>query len=482
MNLPQITFFSIWVLSVAVVQCQWTRSYTTSGYTPMVRQTSRFASRLGVDVTSSTAAPAKEQSARSFAQPPQNDPRVAQSVVDLMLRLSNTIMQQQSKTELFSPLSISIVANLLFLGSKGATHSEFNKLLTPAGMDWKQLHRSYGGLLANMMASTPIDNRRDPWRRQTCHEEDDYENDAGQSIVAQNTQIIRVANAIFYHNSIPISQQYVKLARELYGSLVYPLDLNADNSAGVINRWVNDMTAGKISRMIEGPISNSAGMVVANALYFKAEWKRQFDGYSTRDTAFFPDGMDRSSYSVKMMFLSACLPFYRTYDASDITIVGLPYRDNITTMYLIQPANSSRMTLRRLQGTLNAKTVESWIARMKLQKTSVRLPKMHLRSSLDLSQSFQRLGFSSIFSPAKSDLSNMFPASGGGQKPYVNQIVHKLDLTVDESGTEGAAATAALIDRIGSPAFFNGNTPFLIYLRHEPTGLPLFYGPVFDPR
>lgn len=151
----------------------------------MVRQTSRFASRLGVDATPSTAAPAKEQPARSFAQPPQNDPRVAQSVVDLMLKLSNTIMQQQSKTEIFSPLSISMVANLLFLGSKGATHTEFNKLLTPTGMDWKQLHRNYGGVLANMMAPLPIDNRRDPWRRQTCHEEDDYEEEVGQSTVAQ---------------------------------------------------------------------------------------------------------------------------------------------------------------------------------------------------------------------------------------------------------------------------------------------------------
>ncbi|XP_052871346.1 serine protease inhibitor 28Dc-like [Anopheles cruzii] len=475
--------FTLCLLLVALADGQWSRRYTTS-YTPLVRKTTRnFASRLGVDTGPTTVAPVRTAKPRtSFAQPPQNDPRVAQSVVDFMIRLSNTMVQQQSKAELFSPLSVSMVAHLLYLGSKGATHAEFSKVLIPPGMEWKQLHRSYGGVLANLMSPTPIDALQEPWRRQTCPKEDDYDDADERSTPAPKSQINRVANGIFYQTGLPIHQQYVRLAREIYGALVHPLDLNADDAPATINQWVSHMTAGKINKMIEGPLGGNSGMVVANALYFKAKWRNQFDGLSTRDGPFFPDGFDGPSYRVKLMTLSACLPFHRTRDAADVTILGLPYRDDTTTMYLIQPANSSRAAIRRLQATLNGKTLDTLIGRMKLQKTSVRLPKMHLRSSVDLTQSFQRLGFNSIFSPAKSDLTNMFPASNGGQKPYVNQIIHKLDLSVDEEGTEGAAATAALIDRIGSPAFFNGNTPFLLYVRHDSTGLPLFYGPVFDPR
>uniref|UniRef100_A0A182STP2 Serpin domain-containing protein n=1 Tax=Anopheles maculatus TaxID=74869 RepID=A0A182STP2_9DIPT len=278
-------------------------------------------------------------------------------------------------------------------------------------------------------------------------------------------------------------QQYVMLARSLYGALVQPIDpQNSGASTAMINKWVSDVTAGKIRNMIEGSLSPSSSVVIANALYFKAKWKTQFEPLVTRDAPFFPDGLDGPSYRVKMMSLSGCLPFYKTRDALDVSIVGLPYRDDTSTMYLIQPANSSRAAVRRLQASLTGKMLDSWIGQMKLQSTNVRLPKMHLRNSVDLLQSFQKLGFNSILSPAKSDLSNMIDSKTSGQNPYVNQILHKLDLAIDEEGTEGAAATSALVDRIGSQRQFNGNAPFLIYLRHDATGLPLFYGPIFDPR
>lgn len=96
-----------------------------------------------------------------------------------MMRISRTLPQQQSRTELFSPLSIITVANLLFLGSGGSTHEEFGKVLTPSSMNWKRMHQRYGNVLANLMSSEPIDSRRDQWRRQTCPRDDDYEDGEG---------------------------------------------------------------------------------------------------------------------------------------------------------------------------------------------------------------------------------------------------------------------------------------------------------------
>ncbi|KFB52518.1 serpin 6 [Anopheles sinensis] len=396
-------------------------------------------------------------------------------MLDFMIRISRTLTQQQSKTELFSPVSIATVASLLFLGSKGTTHEEFKKVLTPAGMNWNHYHQRYSGVLANLVSQNPIDSKRDQWRRQTCPINDDYEDE--QEAPEPKSQIIRLANGVFYQPSLRMEQKYVSVASGLYGALVEPID--QQNSAAKINRWISDMTAGKIPNMLDGPLSPSSSVVLVNALYFKGKWKTQFEPLVTRPAPFFPHGYDKPSYPVTMMSLSGCLPFHKTRNG--VSIVGLPYRDDSSTMYLIQPTNSSETAIRRLQATLTGKTLESMIAQMKLQTTMVRMPKMHLKSSFNLLQSFQKIGLTSILSPAKSNLGQMINENST-QRPYVNQIMHKVDLVIDEEGTEGAAATSALVDRMGPQQTFNGNAPFLLYLRHDATGLPLFYGPIFDPR
>uniref|UniRef100_A0A2C9GU54 Serpin domain-containing protein n=1 Tax=Anopheles culicifacies TaxID=139723 RepID=A0A2C9GU54_9DIPT len=65
---------------------------------------------------------------------------------------------------------------------------------------------------------------------------------------------------------------------------------------------------------------------------------------------------------------------------------------------------------------------------------------------------------------------------------YVSEMLHKVDLTVNERGTEGGAATATLIDRISSQVSFIVNGPFLMVIREETTRLPLFYGAVYNPK
>ncbi|XP_052868087.1 serine protease inhibitor 28Dc-like isoform X2 [Anopheles cruzii] len=65
---------------------------------------------------------------------------------------------------------------------------------------------------------------------------------------------------------------------------------------------------------------------------------------------------------------------------------------------------------------------------------------------------------------------------------YVTEMLHKVDLVVNERGTEGGAATATLIDRISSQITFLVNGPFLMIIREETTRLPLFYGSIFSPK
>lgn len=64
---------------------------------------------------------------------------------------------------------------------------------------------------------------------------------------------------------------------------------------------------------------------------------------------------------------------------------------------------------------------------------------------------------------------------------YADDMLHKVDLTINEAGTEGAAATAVTMRRTGPEVLFRADAPFLFIISHDDTRLPLFYGAVFKP-
>lgn len=78
----------------------------------------------------------------------------------------------------------------------------------------------------------------------------------------------------------------------------------------------------------------------------------------------------------------------------------------------------------------------------------------------------------------KSDLTGMFNESS----PQVNNIFHKVHISVDESGTVAAAASSAMV----IPLIENGvqirvDHPFLFFIRDNKRGLVLFEGKIEEP-
>lgn len=64
---------------------------------------------------------------------------------------------------------------------------------------------------------------------------------------------------------------------------------------------------------------------------------------------------------------------------------------------------------------------------------------------------------------------------------FADELIHQVDITVNEVGTEGGAATITTLRRSGPDVFRRAETPFLFLIRHEDTKLPIFYGAVFEP-
>ena len=53
--------------------------------------------------------------------------------------------------------------------------------------------------------------------------------------------------------------------------------LQGPKTTNEINRWISDMTKGKIPELYEEPLGPDTLIVLASTLYFKASWKGKFD-------------------------------------------------------------------------------------------------------------------------------------------------------------------------------------------------------------
>jgi serpin B len=84
------------------------------------------------------------------------------------------------------------------------------------------------------------------------------------------------------------------------------------------------------------------------------------------------------------------------------------------------------------------------------------------------------------FDPARADFSGMTAQ----EQLFIAHVVHQANISVDEKGTEAAAATGVVMEATAMPAeviHLHIDRPFLFALRDLPTGAILFHGRVLDP-
>jgi serpin B len=85
------------------------------------------------------------------------------------------------------------------------------------------------------------------------------------------------------------------------------------------------------------------------------------------------------------------------------------------------------------------------------------------------------------FDPERADFSGMTTQ----EQLFIAHVVHQANISVDEKGTEAAAATAVVMSTTAMPAEIvrmHVDRPFLFALRDLPSGAILFLGRVLDPK
>lgn len=290
---------------------------------------------------------------------------------------------------------------------------------------------------------------------------------------SQQPQTIETANAIWTDRRAPLFEEYISLCNRYFDAEAATLNFaNKDSSLAVMNGWCNQKTHGLIPKMLnEDDIDENTITVLANALYFKADWLFQFEKDATIKADF--TSANGKVSQVNMMHQQQHFNYVRT---ENFAMAELPYIGT-TCMDIILP--DSEISVSQCIEQLSQTRFTAALEKMSLEELMVSLPKFDLDFNHQLIDIMKQLGIVDVFDSEKADLSKM---GGGYDDAYVNKAFQLSRIKVEESGTEAAAVTAVVVAEKavmpGEAIEFNVNRPFAYIIRDKQTGTILFVGKV----
>ncbi|MBV8076025.1 MAG: hypothetical protein JO284_06500, partial [Planctomycetaceae bacterium] len=246
-------------------------------------------------------------------------------------------------------------------------------------------------------------------------------------------------------------------------------------AGGTIDAWVRRATRGKIERAVSEAPDPETALLLVSAAYFKGAWARPFDRAETRDGAFTPAGKEAKR---RPIMHQAGRFRYLELDGR-FAAVALPYKGGRYAMYVFLPDRASGLA--EFCRRVDAGDWEEWHGRFEERDGMVGLPRFRAEYGAELSEALRGLGMRSAFDPARADFGPMLERPAG--RLYLRRVEHRGYVSVDETGTEAAGATAVEMVPEGVPRRpfrFEADRPFLWAIVEEETGAPAFLGSIAD--
>ncbi|MBZ0309688.1 MAG: serpin family protein [Anaerolineae bacterium] len=388
----------------------------------------------------------------------QDDPMIVavndnnQFAFDLYSQIKNV----NSGNFVYSPLSASLALAMTYDGALGTTASDMAATMH-FSLDKATLNRALAALTAQILA-----------------------NGNAEATDFESARKLAIANSLWGEQTFPFRSDFLAELQANYGAGMQLVDFitAAEDARLMINRWVEDNTNGLIKDIVpQGAVSEMTRLALVNAIYFKSNWINAFNPDLTQDQAF--TLLDGSTVNAPMMHLQESLAYMV---GDNYQAVSLPYGGGMAMeIYVPNPgefeAFESSFTPESMLMLRNSATYGQVV---------LTLPKWKTESDVPLGDLLQSMGMASAFAP-DADFTGMFDATQTPENLYIGAVLHKAFISVDENGTEAAAATVVLMEATSiqidpvAPFDFVVDRPFIYAIVDQNTGSVLFMGRVMNP-
>jgi serine protease inhibitor len=280
---------------------------------------------------------------------------------------------------------------------------------------------------------------------------------------------VAVANTLWMRAGWHFLDEYQRHVRDWPGGTVRSADFAGDpDGARVgINEDVARTTRGLVRDLLaEGAIHPDVVAVIVNALYLKVAWLNPFEEHRTVAAPFHAPSGTRE---VPTMRQQESFPYA---EAGGWRMVTLPTAGDVVADVLLSDSGET---------VPSAEAVTALQRATRSVKVDLHLPKFRVEAASTLSDHLRHLGVIDAFDRDLADFSGITDEG----PVWIENVIHKAVVRVDEQGFEGAAATAVVMRTISmdisEPVPFHVDRPFLLLVRHRRSGAIYFLARVVEP-
>ena len=359
----------------------------------------------------------------------------------------------------YSPVSIYIAISMAYLGAQSNTQNEISKPFN-FPLNYTDLNTSFSKLMDELSKNK--------------QEERNY----------------LLLNTLFLQEGFYFLPSFLDTIKSYYSGVFKELDYTKKYIYKEISNLIYEQTKQQIKDIIkDNDINSYTRLIIANTLYFKANWKYKFNK-AKEDLFYLIDGR---TVKVKMMYQKNN---FRYSENDKVAFLELPSVDEQISMYIVLPKDMSK--IEKIEKELNKEELVSLIRSAKKRKLSVYLPYFRFEKTLYLEDILR----------SKMEIREAFSYSSANFKGITSEkyfhllnVKQKGVINVNEEGIEVACSTPVIMN-IGStlisayaswavvfPAplelskddIFKVDRPFIFIIYHNKVGCILFVGKVLNP-
>jgi serine protease inhibitor len=369
--------------------------------------------------------------------------KVIKANKDFAFEVFNTVATDEKDKNVFiSPISLTFALSMVYNGAMGETAENFAETMNISGVEFDKLNDSM--LYLKYRLTKTKDSK------------------------------IAIANSLWGNERVKFKDKFINDMNKYYKAEITSLDFTNPSSVKQINKWVSDKTNKMIDKIIEKTSPDDI-LYLMNAIYFKGNWKEEFDKDDTYQRDFNkPDG---TISKVDMMHKYETDTMYT--DKGKYKAARLSYGENerIGITFILPKGNN---TVSNLLGELNGEKYQEIVNSMyEAELETLAIPKFKMKYKRELIPDLEKIGMTLPFSDKANfmglaDISNLI----------ISEVFQKAIIDLNEKGTEAAAVTSIQVKEtaaMSDPLNFIADRPFVFILDDTETDTILFMGVLSNP-
>ncbi len=283
---------------------------------------------------------------------------------------------------------------------------------------------------------------------------------------------LSIANSIWFRDEdLTVNDDFLETNAKYYDSAIYKLKFD-DKAKDTINAWVYNNTDGMIDKIIDG-INPDAAVYLINAIAFDSDWEKIYKETSVYD-GYFTD-LNGDTKTVSMMNSEE----YRYIDDGKATGFIKPYAGGKFSFVALLPNEGTSV-----DDYIASMTGDGFVEMVRdaeWDTVITTMPKFKSEYGLVMNDALNNLGIKQAFDDSEADFTGMARSPRGNI--FINQVIHKTFIEVNERGTKASAVTAVeMTDECVSEElkYVILDRPFVYAIVDNDTNLPIFIGTVLE--